>query len=322
MKPTLVVMAAGMGSRYGGLKQIDPVGPAGEIVIDYSVYDAVRAGFGKVVFVIRRDIESAFREAIEPHFAGRVPLEYVFQELDALPSGFTVPEGRKKPWGTAHAILCCRDAVREPFGVINADDFYGRDAFARLGARLGRRGVADRAFVLIGYRLINTLSEHGAVSRGVCRVDARGHLLGVAERTHISKRDGEIVAEDAAGHDRLPPDTVVSMNMWGFTPALFDELDAAFLRFLTEQGSNPKAECYIPTVVDGLLREGRIEVEVAPTDAVWLGMTYPEDRAAVRAGIQRLVTGGDYTTPLWQRGGREPEDRNSKPEIRNPKPDT
>ncbi len=298
MKPTLVIMAAGMGSRYGGLKQIDPVGPAGEIVIEYSIFDALRAGFGKVVFVIRRDIEQAFREVMEPKLRGRIPAEYVFQELDALPPGHAVPADRKKPWGTGHAILCCREAVNEPFGVINADDFYGRDAFAKLGRLLARRAVRDTDFLLIGYRLSNTLSDHGAVSRGVCRVDEGGRLAGVTERAQIARTSEGIVAEDAGGRATLPAETVVSMNMWGFTPALFDSLDRSFRAFLDQHGREAKSEFYIPAVVDELVQHGLAEVEVAATDAVWLGMTYPEDRDAVRAGVQALVAKGEYPSPL------------------------
>lgn len=299
MKPTLVVMAAGMGSRYGGLKQIDPVGPAGEIVIDYSVFDAIRAGFGKVVFVIRRDIEQAFREVIEPHFAGRVPMEFVFQEMDKIPAGFQVPADRKKPWGTGHAILCCRDVVKEPFAVINADDFYGRDAFDKLAVLLKGRDVAKREYILIGYQLVNTLSEHGAVSRGVCTIDAAGRLQTVVERTHIVREGGAIHAEDQGQKIPLTGDTVVSMNMWGFTPALFPQLEQAFRAFLTRSGGELKAEFFIPTIVDGLLREGRAVADVVTTSAVWLGMTYPADRDAVRAGIQALIAKGDYKSPLW-----------------------
>lgn len=294
-------MAAGMGSRYGGLKQIDPVGPSGEIVIDYSVFDAVRAGFGKVVFVIRPDIEQAFREAIEPHFAGRVPIDYVFQELGKIPAGFSVPAERRKPWGTAHAILCCRDVVREPFGVINADDFYGRDAFEQLAGRLCDKSPAENRYVLIGYALENTLSEHGAVSRGVCQVDEKGRLRTVVERTHIEKTATGIAAKDGTTTIPLRADTIVSMNMWGFTPTIFDRIDEAFRAFLGGAGStDPKAEIYIPTVVDGLIKSGKAEVEVVQTDSVWLGMTYPEDRAAVKKGIGDLVSAGDYGAALWQ----------------------
>ena len=292
-------MAAGMGSRYGGLKQIDPVGPAGEIVIDYSVFDAIRAGFGKVVFVIRRDIEQAFREVIEPHFAGRVPMEFVFQEMDKIPAGFRVPADRKKPWGTGHAILCCRDVVNEPFAVINADDFYGRDAFDKLAVLLQGRDVTKGSYVLIGYQLANTLSEHGAVSRGVCTIDAAGHLQGVVERTHIVREGGAIHAEDQGQKIPLTEGTVVSMNMWGFTPALFPQLESAFRTFLEQKGGEAKSEFFIPTIVDGLLRERQVVVDVATTHAVWLGMTYPADRDAVRNGIQALIHKGDYKSPLW-----------------------
>lgn len=298
MKPTLVIMAAGMGSRYGGLKQIDPVGPHGEIVIDYSVFDAMRAGFGKVVFIIRRDIEQAFREAVEPHFKGRIPLDYAFQALDDLPSGFTVPEGRQKPWGTAHAIRACRQVIREPFGVINADDFYGRDAYAALAGVLTQRRVDEARYALVGFRIANTLSEHGAVSRGVCRVQD-GRLGGVTERTHIERRQGVVQYQaDGRWHD-LAEHAVVSMNMWGFTPALFPQLEEVFTRFLRESGSQVKSECYIPSVVDQLITGGQAVVDVVETSSRWLGMTYPEDKPLVKAGIQALIDAGEYPAQLW-----------------------
>lgn len=299
MKPTLVVMAAGMGSRYGGLKQIDPIGPAGEIVIDYSVFDALRAGFGKVVFVIRRDIEAPFREVVEPHVRGRIAFDYAFQELGAVPGGRRPPEGRTKPWGTGQAILCCREVVREPFAVINADDFYGRDAFLQLGAWLSSVDPASSRFALVGYNLANTLSEHGSVSRGICDIDANGRLQGVVERTKIARQGGAIVAETESGAQALADDTPVSMNMWGFTPALFPALGAMFEAFLATRGGELKSEFYIPGVVDSMIREGRATVEVLQTSATWLGMTYPEDKPLVRAGIAAKIVSGEYPSPLW-----------------------
>lgn len=298
MKPTLVVMAAGMGSRYGGLKQIDPIGPSGEFVIDYSAYDAIRAGFGKVVFVIRRDIEQAFKEAVEPHFRGRLPVDYAFQALEHLPAGFSVPAGRTKPWGTGQAILACRDVVHEPFGVINADDFYGRASFDVLARGLNQRALSAHDYILIGFRLANTLSEHGAVSRGVCEM--AGHqLLRVTERTHIERKDGVIAALVDGQQLPLADDTIVSMNMWGFTPALFPQLDEAFQNFLREQGAQLKSEFYIPSVVDQLLRAQKARTEVIPTSSRWLGMTYTEDKPLVRAGMQALVQAGEYPARLW-----------------------
>lgn len=298
MKPTLVVMAAGMGSRYGGLKQIDPIGPNGEIVIDYSVFDALRAGFGKVVFVIRRDIEQAFKEAVEPHFKGRVKIDYAFQSLDALPAGFRVPPGREKPWGTGQAILACRDAVREPFAVINADDFYGRASYEALARTLAARGPAARDYLLVGFGLANTLSEHGAVSRGVCEVKD-GRLVRVTERTKIERRGGVIMADVDGRMVELAGDTVVSMNMWGFTPALFPQLEAAFVRFLKEQGAQLKSEFFIPSVVDDLIQQRAAAVDVVPTAARWLGMTYTEDKPLVRDGIRALIACGEYPSRVW-----------------------
>lgn len=298
MKPTLVIMAAGMGSRYGGLKQIDPVGPHGEIVIDYSVYDALRAGFGRVVFIIRRDIEQAFREAVEPHFKGRIPIDYAFQALEDLPGGFTVPEGRQKPWGTAHAIRACRQVIREPFGVINADDFYGRDAYAALAGVLNHRRVEEARYVLVGFRIANTLSEHGAVSRGVCNVQA-GTLTGITERTHIERRQGVVQFQADQQWHPLAENAMVSMNMWGFTPALFPQLEEVFTRFLRASGSQLKSECYIPSVVDQLISGNQAVVDVVETSSRWLGMTYPEDKPLVKAGIQALIDAGEYPAKLW-----------------------
>ncbi len=299
MDPTLVVMAAGIGSRYGGLKQIDPVGPSGEIVIDYSIYDAIRAGFTRVVFIIRRDIEEAFRAIVDVHFAGRVAVDYVFQELDRLPPGFAVPPERKKPWGTGHAILCCRDIVREPFGVINADDFYGRGSFEALAGFL--RGADPRAsqYALVGFTLRNTLSEHGSVARGVCEVDASGRLVSIAERLKIEKDGAAARYEDHGAWHSLSGDEPVSMNMWAFTPVIFETLDEDFREFLRVKGSDPKAEFLVPTHVGRLVREKRATVRVLPTAETWFGVTYPADKPAVAAGIRRLIALGKYPENLW-----------------------
>lgn len=299
MKPTLVIMAAGMGSRYGGLKQIDPVGPSGEIMIDYAVYDAIRAGFGRVVFIIRRDIERPFREIVERHIARRIPVDYAMQALDQLPPGFQPPAHRTKPWGTGHAILTARERVQEPFVVINADDFYGRTAYEALAAAL--RGVNPTApdYFLAGYRVGDTLSAHGAVSRGVCEVDAQGYLRRVVERTHIERRGDQIVAQAEGAEIALASDTPVSMNCWGFTPALFPQLEQSFVDFLAQQGRDPKAELAIPTIVDRLIAAGSATVRVVPASAQWLGMTYPEDRSIVRAGILKLIERGEYPASLW-----------------------
>ncbi len=299
MKPALVIMAAGMGSRYGGLKQIDPVGPCGEIMIDYSVYDALRAGFGRVVFIIRRDIEEAFRAVIDRQIARHADVHYVFQALDDLPAGFTPPEGRAKPWGTGHAIRAARHEIREPFAVINADDFYGRPAYEGMAAALSNAAVDSTEFYLAGYNVNDTLSDHGAVSRGVCEVGANGLLQRVVERTHIERRDGGVVAQSDAGLIPIAPETTVSMNFWGFTPALFPHLERAFVEFLKANAANPKSELAIPTIVDGLIADGTATVRVVPTSARWLGMTYPEDKPLVREGIRNLIDAGVYPAPLW-----------------------
>lgn len=301
MKPTLVILAAGMGSRYGGLKQVEPVGPSGETIMDYSVFDAVRAGFNRVVFVIRRDFEKAFRETIGAKYAGAVEVDYAFQALDDLPAGFTVPAGRTKPWGTAHAIRSARQVVGAPFAAINADDFYGQDAFARLGAFLSASRPAPKPrFAMVGYRLDQTLSEHGGVARGICRVTPEGMLAGVTEVTRLTRvADGVENQEDPARPVRLNGTERVSMNLWGFTPALFAALEERFPVWLAAHAADPKAEWYIPFVVDGMIREGAAEVEVLPTESAWFGVTYREDRPAVMAAVQARVRDGVYPDKLW-----------------------
>ena len=299
MKPTLVVLAAGMGSRYGGLKQIDPVGPSGEVILDYSVYDALRAGFGKVVFIIRKDIEEAFREAIGSHFEGRIPVEYAFQSMDDLPDGFAVPEDRIKPWGTTHATLACRDAVREPFGVINADDFYGRGSFELLARALEKRADRSGDHVLIGFPLRNTVSEHGTVSRGICGVGDDGNLTEVEECHRIKPVSGGIEVGRASGTEVLDGSQTVSMNMWGFTPDFFPAAMAGFSRFLRAMPDPLKSEYYIPTVVQDLIDGGEARVEVIQSDETWLGVTYPEDKPAVQKGLRGLIAEGVYPERLW-----------------------
>jgi NDP-sugar pyrophosphorylase family protein len=292
MKPALLVLAAGMGSRYGGLKQIDPVGPSGETILDYSVYDALQAGFGRVVFVIRRDFEELFREKIGARYAGRIAVDYVFQSLDALPSGFAVPPSREKPWGTGHATWCARDALKEPFAVINADDFYGTDAFRRLANFLATASGAKAS--MVGFHLANTLSENGAVSRGVCDMAPDGSLRGVTEHTGI------LLADVGAGR-KLAGETIVSMNCWGFTPEIFPYLDERFCTFLSTvlKVAPTKAEFYLPGAISDLIGRRELAVTVLPTSGNWFGVTYREDKPRVVAALAGLVADGKYPQKLW-----------------------
>ena len=287
---TLVVLAAGMGSRYGGLKQLDPVGPGGETVLDYAVFDALRAGFARVVFVIRRDFEEVFRERIGSRYAGRAEVDYVFQSLDALPAGFTPPPGREKPWGTGHAVWCAAGALRGNFAVINADDFYGADSFAQLARFLG--AARGPEFAMVGFRLANTLSEHGTVSRGVTASGPDGDLRSIVEHTGIAA--GEV----GAGR-RYSGEEIVSMNCWGFTPDLLPGLDAEFRGFLAARGAEPKAEFYLPAAVSALIGRGGARVRVLPTSATWFGVTYREDKPRVQAAVAALVYSGAYPERLW-----------------------
>ncbi len=300
---TLVVMAAGIGSRYGGLKQIDPVGPSGEVVLDYSVYDARRAGFDRVVFIIRKDIEEAFRDRIGKRIEGAVDTDYVLQSLDQIPPGFAVPAERKKPWGTGQAILACQDAVTTPFLAVNADDYYGRTAFAAMAGFLRGRPAeaAVTEFGMVGYRLENTLSEHGTVARGVCEATTDGYLVGIRELLKIKRfPDGIKHTENDADWTGLDPASWTSMNCWGFTPALFGELERRFPEFLRRNEARVlKAEFLIPEVVGELIREKRARVRILPTRERWFGVTYPEDRPLFKAAILALVEQGIYPRDLW-----------------------
>ena len=297
MKPTLVVLAAGMGSRYGGLKQVDPVGPSGEAILDYSVFDAIRGGFGKVVFTIRKDFEAEFKEKVGSKYEGMIPVDYCYQDLNDLPEPYKVPEGRTKPWGTAHATRSARSVVNEPFAVINADDFYGRDAFAKLGAFLS--AAEPMRFAMVGYKLELTLSENGSVARGVCDVAEDGSLKSVTEMTKLV-RAGDVAEnrEDEANPNKVPLDARVSMNLWGFTPELFTELERRFPLWLAENGAKEKSEWYIPFVVDELIREGKADCKVLPTESSWFGVTYREDKPYVMAEIKKLVDAGEYPENL------------------------
>jgi NDP-sugar pyrophosphorylase family protein len=290
---TLLVLAAGMGSRYGGLKQLDPVGPKGETLLDYSVHDAIRAGFGRVVFLIRRDIEKEFREKVGARYDGKVTVGYAFQELNDLPGGFSPPAGRTKPWGTAHAVWCARDAVAENFAAINADDFYGAQTFRVMAEFL--RGTDANArpaqFAMAAFRLGRTLSEHGTVARGICEVGPDELLRSIEELTDIARRsDGEIASSGRV----LREETPVSMNFWGFSPQVFPLLEKELLRFLAADGGSDKAECYLPSAVTGMMESGAAQVRVLPTASDWFGVTYREDRERVVRSIAALTAGGDY----------------------------
>jgi dTDP-glucose pyrophosphorylase len=295
--PSLLVLAAGMGSRYGGLKQIDPIGPDGETIIDYSIYDALRAGFGKIVFVLRREIEDNFRQTIAARFDRRIAVEYVFQGLEDLPPGFSVPEGRTKPWGTTQAVLAAADAIHEPFAVINADDFYGAESFRGLAAYL--QSSSDD-YAMIGFVLRNTLSDFGAVARGICQVDAQGFLKSIVERTNIARDGSQVISTDSKGAaNPLSGDEIVSMNIWGFTPGIFRQLRLIFEEFLDENGSDLRAESYLPSAVNSLINSGQARVRVLPTSDSWFGVTYRQDRARVVESIARLVREGCYPERLW-----------------------
>lgn len=303
-KPTLVILAAGMGSRYGGLKQIDPVDDRGHKIIDFSIYDAVRAGFGKVVFIIKKENEKDFRECVGDAVSKHVEVEYVFQELNKVPEGFQIPEGRVKPWGTAHAILCCKDVVKEPFAVINADDYYGRSAYEELYRFLTTHEDDEKfRYAMVGYQLGNTLTENGSVARGVCVTDENGYLQEIAERTKIVRTaDGAAFTEDdGATWTPLALDTPVSMNMWAFSPSILNELGAAVEKFFAEEvEKNPlKSECFLPIEVDKLLKEGKATVEVLHSADKWFGVTYKEDKPFVMESIAKLKAAGVYPDVLW-----------------------
>jgi NDP-sugar pyrophosphorylase family protein len=300
MKPTLVILAAGVGSRYGSLKQMDRVGPSGETIMDYSLYDAQRAGFGRTVFVIRKSIEADFREGLLDRLGGRLDIECVFQELEDLPPGFSVPLGRTKPWGTSHAVLQAEPKVEGPFAVINADDFYGLEAFRLMAGFLAARTNDERLYAVAGYLIGSTLSEHGSVARGVCEVGSDGWLEGVVERTRVERTPAGIVYREEDGRlVPLPPEKAVSMNFWGFTPTYFEFCREVFVEFLGRNAENPKAELFIPLVVNRLIKDGRAKVRVLPTSGTWFGVTYREDKPRVVAALRRLVDSGDYPERLW-----------------------
>ncbi len=295
--PTLLIMAAGMGTRYGGLKQIDPVGPGGETILEYSIYDALRAGFGKVVFVIRRDIEQPFKESIGSRFEARIPVEYVFQELDELPPGFSVPSCRSMPWGTTHAVLMAAGIIDEPFAVINADDFYGAESYRVLAQHL-HSSTPD--YATVGFVLRETLSDFGSVARGVCRCNPKGYLDGIEELTCIERVGDHARNTDGKGQvTSLTGDETVSMNMWGFTPRVFPQLRQLFEEFLDCNGTDLKAECYLPKAVNRLVAEGQVRVKVLRSRSAWFGVTYREDRPCFSHAIGSLVEADSYPRKLW-----------------------
>ncbi|MBL7215282.1 MAG: nucleotidyltransferase [Phycisphaerae bacterium] len=299
-KPTLLIIAAGMSSRYGGLKQIDPVGPNGEIIIDYSMYDAVRAGFKKIVFVIRHHFEDAFREKIGSKLDGLVETAYAYQELDSCVDGFDIPKGREKPWGTGHAILVAKDVIDEPFAVINADDYYGVEAYRIMADQLGQMAAKKDEYAMVGYVLRNTLSEYGTVARGVCRHDDQMYLADVTERTSIRKEGNGAVFVDEQGTEQpLTGDEIVSMNLWGLGADVFGYLQQQFSDYLQQHIGENKSEFYIPTVVDTLVKRQQKKVKIFKTHNSWFGVTYPQDKEIAQSCIQKLIEQGTYPERLW-----------------------
>jgi len=301
MKPTLLILAAGIGSRYGGLKQLDQIGPAGETIVDYSIYDAIQAGFGKVIFIIKESIEQDFKEAFVEKLQDKVKIDYVFQEVWNVPEGILVPDERQKPWGTGHAVLMADGKINGPFAVINSDDFYGRDAYRALAAHY-QDWTAEREndYCMVGYHVTNTLSEFGAVSRGVCLPDEHSYLVDVVERTHIERLGDKIAYVNEANLEvAIPGNTIVSMNCWGFTPSFFSYLKKGFAIFIRQNSENSKAEFFIPSMVNELIRNGHATVKILDCREKWFGMTYKEDRDVVVRSIRELIKKGIYPEKLW-----------------------
>lgn len=299
MKPSLLILAAGMASRYGSMKQIEAFGPEGETIMDFSIYDAIRAGFGKVVFVIREEFAEQFKSIFEPKLKGKIQTEYVFQHLDAHLNGYERNPDRAKPWGTAHAVLCAKGVINEPFAVINADDFYGYDAFVKAHDFLVS-GCNPAHYAIVGYELSQTLSDHGTVNRGVCSTDQAGNLQSVAERLNIAKTGDHVTCDDGLSPATLPLNTIVSMNFWCFDTSAFEYTASLFSDFLQRHGQEPKSEFFIPLVADKFIKENGGKVEVIPTSALWFGVTYKEDAPAVKKSIDRLLEKGDYPAGLWK----------------------
>ena len=298
MQPTLLILAAGMASRYGSMKQTEGFGPSGETIMDYSIYDAIRAGFGKVVFIIRKDFAEGFKNTFKPKLKGKIKTEYVYQEMDYFLNGLPVPEGRTKPWGTGHAVLCAMDVIDEPFAVINADDFYGSDAFVKAAAFLNT-GCTPQKYSIIGYELSKTLSDHGTVSRGVCQVDADNNLVSIKERTKIYREGDKIVYEDEAGKHEVPFNSSVSMNFWCFHQSLFAATEKLFHQFVKDNSHNLKSEFFIPIIAEDFMEHHGGSVKVIPCSSQWFGVTYKEDAPVVKASIDKLVADGEYPTSLW-----------------------
>jgi UTP-glucose-1-phosphate uridylyltransferase len=299
MQPTLLILAAGMASRYGSMKQTEGFGPSGETIMDYSIYDAIRAGFGKVVFIIRENFADAFKASFEPKLKGKIQTEYVYQSLQSLVGDFKVPDSRTKPWGTAHAVLCAKNTIKEPFAVINADDYYGRDAFEKAAAFL-KSDCNPEKHAIIGYQLSKTLSENGTVSRGVCVVDEHQNLVSIAERTKIYAEGDTIIYEDAEGKHMVPFDSSVSMNFWCFDDSIFYLTSKLFKKFLADKGREEKSEFFIPIVADEFIKEELGEIKVIPTSSQWFGVTYKEDAPGVQKSIDALVAAGVYPYNLWK----------------------
>jgi UTP-glucose-1-phosphate uridylyltransferase len=298
MQPTLVILAAGMASRYGSMKQIQGFGPGGETIMDYSIYDAIRSGFGKVVFIIRREFANDFKEIFEPKLKGRIAVEYAYQDMEAFTEGYQYPADRKKPWGTSHAVLCAKEVVKEPFAVINADDFYGHNAFEEAADFL-INDCNEKNYAIIGYDLLKTLSDYGTVNRGVCTLDNMGNLVGITERINIGKKDGKILVDDGLEPKELSTNTRVSMNFWCFDPSYFSYTQKLFREFLQQYGQELKSEFFIPIVADQFIKEGG-KVEVIPTTSSWFGVTYKEDAPFVEKSLNDLIKNGEYPERLWK----------------------
>ncbi|MDG1136596.1 MAG: sugar phosphate nucleotidyltransferase [Bacteroidales bacterium] len=298
MKPTLLILAAGIGSRYGGVKQMDEIGPSGESIIDYSIFDAIRAGFGKVVFVLNPKIEKDFKDIYEPRLNGKIKTDYVLQEVSAVPDGVSINSERIKPWGTGHAVLVAKNVINEPFAVINADDFYGKNAFELISNFMHEKGNNSSEYGMVGYKLSNTLSENGSVSRGVCQTD-KGYLTDVVERTSIINQGSKIVFEQNNIKHDIDANSVVSMNFWGFTPLFFDQLEKDFRIFIANNADNIKAEFYIPSVANDLIKKNEAEIAVLTSNDKWFGVTYKDDKETTIKRVKDLVDKGIYPTNIW-----------------------